>query len=165
MKTGYRPTSYRLFRTGEAGLKTILRIVDRAIEVAKDVQGEAAREVCLSGLPDLKMRLNRELRDNAAFEMKHRRESFEMEDLELASKRDIGYLRKVHERIEGQLRTLMQLDELQTLLGSRPIPTESATPLASLDNGPGPTDSSEEPSNAIGDGQDPEDIGPISEAP
>lgn len=117
MKSGHRAKAYRLWRSGHEGLVTIQKLVDKAIEEAAESE---PKETCFSGLPDLKLRINRELRDNAAFELRHRRESLEMEDIELAHKTDLAYLKRLRERVEAQLTDLLALDDLQSVLGRGP---------------------------------------------
>lgn len=174
MKTGYRPKSYRLWRAGDRGLARIQRIVDRAIEEAEAEalksagdKSEAAfadlRAVCLSGLPDLKLRLNRELRENAAHELRHRRETIEIEDIELARKADIGYLNSVRERIEAQVRQLLELDDLKSVLRRDPSAIDStAADDGSRPPGPGPT-AADNASTANGNSQQATISGTVNE--
>ena len=143
MKTGHRAKAFRLWRSGHEGLVTIQRLVDRAIKDMEETLDP--KEVAFSGLPDLKLRVNRELRDNAAFELRHRRESLELEDVELAHKTDVTYLRKVRDRVEDQVRSLLELDDLRSVIGGKStrgapaVPPESSDPSQGPLQGPGGT--------------------------
>ncbi len=111
MKSGYRARAFRLWRGGHKGLMRIQALVDDLI-----AKSEANTELVFSGLPDLKLRISREVRENAAFEVKVRRELLELEDIEIANKTDVRVLLKIKGRIETQLKTLLDLDELKSVL-------------------------------------------------
>lgn len=119
----YRAKGYRLWRNGHAGLIRLQEIVDRLIDLGAGsaASDDARRELMLSSLPDLKIRLNKELRDNAMAEQRHRREGFELDDIERARKNQVPLLLRLKRQVEEQAEQLIALADLHDAVSGSPI--------------------------------------------
>ncbi len=126
MKSGHRTKAFRLWRAGQTGLKTIQALVDKLIAEAPD-----QKELVFSGLPDLKIRISKEVRENYLAELRSRREELELQDLELSRKMDVGLLMAVKARIEGALKQLLDLEELKQALALDKGTSEAPQPQQS----------------------------------
>ena len=105
MKSGHRTKSFRLWRAGHAALKLAQANVDKMLGVI-----DPTDVVTYGAIVDLKIRVNREVRDDLRLECFMRREQIALDDLELAQKTDEDLLLRLRDRIDAQIKGL-QSDE------------------------------------------------------
>lgn len=105
-KSRHRRRSFRLWRSGQPGLRMAQEVVDGLLEKNRE------NNELLPFIVDLKLKISREVRDNAAFELKERREALELSDLEAAHRNGTSLMLQVKAQIEQQLQRLVSLGEL-----------------------------------------------------
>ena len=123
-----RGEGYRSWRSGIPGLARLQTRVDNLLAA---LSGSEEAHLLVGGLADLKLKVNKEVRDNAAFEIRARREYLELFDLERASKSDITLIRQLSAQIEGKFQDLLKIDDMQRALATPtegPDDPEPATP-------------------------------------
>lgn len=91
---------------------------------------EKNQELIMSGLPDLKLRISREVRENAAFELKARRENIELSDLELAHQAGTTLLLDIRKQMADTVEDLIGLKDLRqalTQMSAAPLTPDQPT--------------------------------------